>query len=389
MPFAQDVVDRLLVAKGLLAKIRFLPVARPDRISLAQSILTAHDAAELALAAIARHLNCLPASQKTYLMDLLSAIQKDQGGDIAHRDYFSQLNSVRIALKHQGIFPDPQQWYRVGERTYGYVSGWCQRYLGLSFDELDESALIVNQEVKEFYAKAMEAFRREQYKESLENLAYATDALFGSNQALRNLIVGKARAEDAIKLATFGVHANDYLALQEFLPSLVYERGREHKVVKWDQKKYGHPGNWRKIAAEFSLRTFVDVALRIQDADWIPGAIEFDFLYEHQITALVDGVEIIKEKGLTLQGPQERTVVKTLQKGESLRGQVSRTERPPALGLLGILGKEETTTLLIFGRDPSLWGEVQADKVRVTCVPQDDDLVRDFFPDLPEVEYEP
>jgi hypothetical protein len=166
MSLSQDVVDRLLVAKGLLAKIRFTPVAHPDRISLSQSILAAHDAAELASAAVARHLNCLPALQKTYLMDILSAIQKVPGAVIAGRDYFSQLNSVRNSLKHQGIFPDPQQWYRVGERTYDYVSEWCQRNLGLSLDELDESALIANQEVKEFYAKAIEAFQRSSIKKA-------------------------------------------------------------------------------------------------------------------------------------------------------------------------------------------------------------------------------
>ncbi len=235
---SQDVVDRLLVAKGLLAKIRYLPVARPDRISLAQAILSAHDAAELASAAIARHLNCLPASQKTYLMDILSAIQKEQG-NVPHRDYFSQLNSVRIAVKHQGIFPDPQQWYRVGERTYDYLSELCQQYLGLSLDDLDESALIKDREVKEWYDKAKNALQQGQYKESLEYLAYAAEALFKSNRALRNLTVGNPRAEDAIRLAAFGVHANDYLALQEFLPSLSFKPGQYNKgVVRWEQAKY-------------------------------------------------------------------------------------------------------------------------------------------------------
>jgi hypothetical protein len=44
---AQEVLDRLLVAKGLLSQIRDLPTTRPDRITLARQILTAHDAAEL------------------------------------------------------------------------------------------------------------------------------------------------------------------------------------------------------------------------------------------------------------------------------------------------------------------------------------------------------
>src|ERR1700693_797920 len=67
-PLRQDVLDRLLVAKGLLGPIRFAQPPRPDRISLARQILAAHDAAELALAAIARHLDSLPQSSQTYLM---------------------------------------------------------------------------------------------------------------------------------------------------------------------------------------------------------------------------------------------------------------------------------------------------------------------------------
>jgi hypothetical protein len=279
---SQDVVDQLLVSKGLLARIRFHPPADPDRISLAQAILTAHDAAELAIAAIARHLNVLPSAKQTYFMDYFPAIQKThQDGEVPGRDFFSKLNSVRVNIKHLGVFPDPQQWYRVGERTYDYVSGWCQQYLELSFEELDQSALIVDQSVKDFFDHSKNAFQQKQYKESLEYLAYAMQTLFNSNKALRNLVVGAPRAEDAIKLATFGVHANDYLALQEFLPGVI---NRENNLVTmWDQKKFGHPGNWREDAVEFALKTFIEVALRIQNATWIPGAIEFDSLYEHKI----------------------------------------------------------------------------------------------------------
>lgn len=390
MPPAQDVLDRLLVAKGLLAKIRFLPVAHPDRISLSQAILAAHDAAELASAAVARHLNCLPASQKTYLMEILSAISKDQGAAIAGRDYFSQVNSVRNGLKHQGIFPNPQQWYRVGEVTYGYVSEWCKRYLGFSLDDLDESRLISNPEVRGFYDKANESFKQGHYKESLEYLAYAAETLFRSNQALRNLSVGNPKAEDAIKLAAFGVHANDYLALQEFLPSLRYKPSQNRKVVKWEQGKYGHPGNWTKAAVEFSLKTFVDVALRIQDADQIPGAIEFDLLYKYKITALVDGVNIFREEPgagmIGIQNP-ERITIRTLNNGESiLCDELSHKVKPP---MNYFSGEEGTSVFSIVNLDQRIWGEVETNKVLVTCVPREGNFITKYFPGLPELDYKP
>lgn len=49
-------------------------------------------------------------------------------------------------------------------------------------------------------------------------------------------------------------------------------------------------------AAEFCIRTFLNVALRIQDAELTPSPTEFYLLYRHKITALKDGVEIWQEQ---------------------------------------------------------------------------------------------
>ncbi len=392
MSVTQEIIHRLLVAKGLLGKIRFLPIARPDRITLAQHILTAHDASELAAAAIAGHLGKSGKNEKLYLMDYLCLIKETHPAkDVVGRDFFRQLNQVRVAIKHYGNFPDPQLWQTVGERTWYYVSQWGQNYLGQSLDDLDESALIVDSEAKRHYDAAVKAFHRENYKETLEHLAFATNAVFESNRALRNLKVGVSQASDAIKLAAFGVHANDYLALQEFLPQLI-SGSNDKLAVKWEQDKYGHPANWTQLRTEFCLKTFVHVALRIQDADWIPGAIHFWEIYMHKITALVDGVEIFQMRGKgdilsqLVGGLTERVVVHTLRKGESLRGIVHRIDNNNSPNLPG---KEQKATFSITTIDePPLWGEVDADKVRATCVPKEDTIVQKYFPDLQEIDFD-
>jgi hypothetical protein len=290
-PLAQDVTERLLLTKDLLGRIRFSAVARPDRQTLASHILTAHDAAELALAAVARHVNRLPPSPQTYLMDYFPAIRQEHPErEVEGRDYFNQLNRVRTNIKHHGIFPDPQQWYRVGEKAYEYVSRWCEQYLGSPLDELDEASLIRNEEVKRHYANATVVYQKDNYRSVLEHLALAAHVLFLDNAGLTGLEVGVAKAGDAIKLSAFGVNGNDYLALQEFLPKVVVEVSHSEPSIKWNQGRFGHPGNWRKSAAQFCLATFVTIALRIQNAEWIPGAIEFPLLYEHKIEAIRDGV---------------------------------------------------------------------------------------------------
>jgi hypothetical protein len=388
MEASRDVVDRLLVAKGLLAPIRFSPAERPDRISLARSVLAAHDAAELALAAIAQHLGCSPDKGQDSLMHYFPCIQKKRCDEpIPGREYFSRLNMVRNAVKHKGVFPDPHDWYRAGGQTYDYISEWCQRYIESSLDDLDESALIATPEVREFCRKASAALAGERYKESLEQVAYACQTLFDSNQALRNLSVGTAKPEDAIKLAGFGVHANDYLALQEFLPSVVRGPNKTFEA-RWKQGQYGHPGNWRQDAAEFAIRTFIHVAVAVQDAYWIPGAIEFGTIHEYKVTAIADNVEVVGETRKSFVDMPKPGVVRTLQKGESI---LCREVQGTAWYLSRLFGGEEKKPTLLITGSPygSPTGEVEQDKVRVTCVPRKDGFVQEYFPNLREVDYKP
>jgi len=283
----QSVLDRLLMAKNLIEKIRSLPEANPDRYTIALHTLAAHDAAELAIAAVAHHVGSIPKPSEAYLMKYFSHIKKIHPNEgVAGQDYFSQLNDVRVGVKHKGIFPDPKQWLRVGDKVYSYISEWCSSYLKISFDELDESDMITDSDVKRQYDAARDALVRGAFKSALEALALGLYLLFDRNRALRSLHVGIPLAEDALKLSAFGVHANEFLMLQEFLPTVSYSTVDGKERVSWEREKYGHPANWRKDAVGFCLKTFVRVALCIQDAEWIPGPIDFETVYEHKVTAL-------------------------------------------------------------------------------------------------------
>jgi|GEM_PF-2327281 len=391
----QNVIDRLLIAKDFLDKIRFLPIANPDRYTTARNVLTSHDAAELAIAGIAHYLKLTPKSPQTYLMDYLTAISQKahQGDEVPGKDFFSQLNTARNGIKHSGVFPDPKQWYRVGENTHSHISECCKKYLDISFDDLDESDMLSDPEVKKLYDIAREKFSTADYKGVFETLAIALYSLFDSNQALRNLKVGIPRAEDAIKLSAFGVHANEFFALQEFLPRIYHNRASDRDEVGWDQEKFGHPANWRLATADFSLKTFIRIALCIQDAEFIPGAIEFDSVYEHKVTALVDNVEIVQKRDLSLTS-KEKEVERTLKKGESIRGKVTRKNSMSDLVddlvalKLGDKPKKHKKLLEFMSAEPLVSGDIEADKVRVTCVPKDHDWIRKRIPGLTELEYE-
>jgi hypothetical protein len=396
-----EVVQRLLLSKSLLARARFHPVAEPDAAFVAKEILTAHDAAELALGAIADQCNKLPPKDKCYLMDYFDSLKAlDPSGDIPGRPYFRQLNQARIAIKHTGNFPDPKQWARVGERVYEYVDDWCTRYLVISLDELDESALLTSAGVKRYLDSAKQAMAQQNYEEVLVRLGKALHTLFDENSALRGLRVGVARPEDAIRLTGFGVHANGFLALQEFLPEIAKESDGTLRH-KWKQGQFGHPANWREESGQFCLETFLDVALKVQSARWVPGALPFYIAYQHKITALTDGVKIESERrhlaGLgagpleTLLGKRTRQTYRTLSKGESILGRVvSRDPISQPEDSAGLGNSEEAYEIRFSSSGFEMMGIqlfVAARHVKVTCVPNE--FIRQYLPDLSEIDWEP
>jgi len=385
----QEVVERLLIAKAILAPIRFQPVGEPDRLAVATHILSAHDAAELAIAAFAAHVGRLPAKDKSYLMDYfetLASVYPDEA--VPGQAFFSQLNRVRVNFKHLGIIPDPKQWERVGERTYSYLSDLSIRYLSVSLDSVDESQLLSNEHVQTLFELSRQESERAEFKSSLECLGKALRELFKSNPALRNLAVGLPRADDAIRLAGFGVHANDFLVLQQFVP-MVSESSKGELEVSWNQSEYGHPGNWRAGNVEFCQRAFLDLAIKIQGAKWIPGAVHFVALYEHKCTAVRDGVKIWTTSGGTgpLYTDSVQRDIKILNKGEFVRGRAGFVGRTVA-DLLG-RNKVPGTIRIISEQLDAPFGDVLSTDVAVTCVPRESDLVAKYFPDLEEIEWRP
>jgi hypothetical protein len=145
--------------------------------------------------------------------------------------------------------------------------------LQIFFADLDESALLSDENVKCLYDRAKHSAAQREFKTALEEIALALSLVFEENSALRGLTAGDPSSDDAIKLSGFGVHANDFLALQQFLPQ-VGRYGNEKGVPQWKQSRFGHPGNWREQTVDFCLRTFVDVATKIQGARWVPGALD-------------------------------------------------------------------------------------------------------------------
>jgi len=398
MPLKPEVLDRLLLSKSFLEKIRFQPVAAHDRHTLAANIIAAHDAAELAIAGVCDQLGCLPQKGSSYLMDYFEPYKTAKGRDLYARDYFRNLNSARNSLTHQGLFPDAKQWSRVGETVFQHITKWCWDDLAESFSDLDESALLLDANVKRLYEEARLYASRADYKATLEHLAIALSIVFEQNAALRGFEAGRASTEDVIRVVGFGIHGNDFLALQQFLPR-ISRWGKNANVPHWTQSAFGHPGNWREDSAEICLRAFVDVAVKLQSAQWIPGPLSRDIVYDQQIEALRDGVEFWRlvpvgnPSGLweLVASEKKKETRQLLQRGEKLKARVRQSTAfsgSSAMALLGSSEKNEKVLSVTLLDTYELW-DVLASDVKVMCVPKDDETVKRYFPGLQEIDWEP
>ncbi len=398
MPLKPEVLDRLLLSKSFLEKIRFQPVAVHDRHTLAANIIAAHDAAELAIASVCDQLGCLPQKGASYLMDYFESYKKTRGNDLHAKEYFRNLNTARNSLKHQGLFPDAKQWSRVGEFVFQHITKWCWDDLQQSFAELDESALLLDADVKRLFDEAKESAGQGDFKGTLEKLALALSIVFKENSALRGFEAGNASTEDVIRVVGFGIHGNDFLALQQFLPH-ISRWGAGANTPQWKQSEFGHPGNWHESSAEFCLRTFVDVAVKLQGAQWVPGPVRRDILYDEQIEALRDGVEFWRDvpdsapansiAALMMGGGNtKREIRQVLRKGEKLRAIVRQATNAfyGGLGSSAMNGMLSVTPLGIDGFES--WN-VRASDVKVVCVPKEADYVKQYFEWLPEIDWEP
>ncbi len=400
-----EVLHRLLLAKSILSTGRSLS-GQSNAHLVAKQVLGAHDAADLVFAAIADQQNRLPPGNKDSMIQCLDAI--DISSD-RHKGYFKQLNDARNGLKHSGLLPNTTYWASVEPDVFEKLSNICVATLSTSLDDIDESSLLVNNQVRAHLVAAKTARISQDFKLVLEELAKALFFALEDAPGLERINVGRANAEDALKLTAFGVSANNFLQLQEFLPMVsTFPSGPDWQLdiegLLWKQSGFGHPGNWRDEVADFCISACLGVALRIQNAPPVPYAREFSDVYEYKLTAREDQVEVWEDLAdeeehraevFSGKARPSRIHKRFLRKGESVT--ISPHPRPLVsndVSLSGELIKRVRICdidngggigAMFSGRSKRAEFVNQAN-VNITCVPNE--LYRDWSPALPEIPWE-
>lgn len=289
MRLRKEVVNRLVLAKSILLPWTNVSGSQLNDHLIARQLLGAHDAADLVFAAIADQKGKLPATGRSpSMMECLGLL--DSKG-LRHAAYFKQLNEARNSLKHAGNLPNSQQWSSVAEDVLERLSNLCGSVLGKRLERISELELVFDDEVRGHLEIASQFRRNGSYDLALEEIGKALCLALQDQPDLWAIEVGKPKAEDALKLTAFGIGANDFLRLQEFLPE-VSKFFSEPFQIFWEQSKFGHPGNWRKEVVDFCLEQCRAIVIASQSSSSSPHAFPFEALYRYQVTAKEDAVEV-------------------------------------------------------------------------------------------------
>jgi hypothetical protein len=382
-----DVAIRLVSAKQFLVASAGQLTPNSDAVLVGKMILTAHDAAELAVAAIANHLGVeLP--DRTYLTGYPALIERQLSVQtFPGKEFLRQLDRVRTSFKHHGIRPNSADWFRVIEKTWDWVEQWCATYLGMSLEDIDLAQLIENSRVKDLYLAAKNEYEGNNFEAALENLAKGLYLTLDRFPGITFPVLGERNAEHALLLSAFGVRPSDFLRIQELLPSVA--KTKEGVLVpKWNFRGTGNWANWTRDNVEFCLEALVDIAIKVQHAPRLPIVFEFSWVFDDVITATSDDIELwqIKWEG---QWPMARqsgtTVVKRLKKGESLRCRLVEPaiEFPSFAALSGQQPIDTSGSVQVRSDEiDGNWAFVERSQVEISCAPKDSPWIRELCPHL-------
>jgi hypothetical protein len=385
----EDVVRRLLVSKRFL-EVGGLLTPDSDAAAVGSAVLAAHDAAELALNAIASHLN-VQVKEHVTMFGYVEAI--DRSGRVPQplsgRPLLGRLNAARRGLKHNGVFPNASDWYRILDLTREVVDAWCATHLdGLKLDDIDLAVLIEDPEVRKLHGDARLFFDAGRYREALEAIGRAHFLLIrGMPGTTFFLGLHGPDTNRALAASAYGVRPSDLLNLEGFLPNV--SQVRDGTIdIEWDSRARGHEGNWREDAVGYCLEVFVDVAIKLQHARPVPIPWPFVVIFDDVIRAKRDGVPIWKDKveGLPpLQRVVGRENVAVLNQGEELRGHLPVSKKSGFESVLQPKGDDTEDVLdFYFENDQgrSVFARVLKSDVDILSRPKDSPELRGALPHL-------
>lgn len=150
--------------------------ARTVEVYDGMAVSMAHDAVEHLLWTIIRDAN-LAVPRRADFDELKAAVSKyfDESvrKRLPHDNRLKQLNSVRVAYKHQGLLPNRIEVERLLATSRSFVEESLVDVYGLALGELSEADLVVNAELKAEISAYFDALKADEMRAASEHLAWA------------------------------------------------------------------------------------------------------------------------------------------------------------------------------------------------------------------------
>lgn len=328
----QTLLNRLVAARHLLESCGPSLTISSPQLLLAQKLLAAHDAVELVFSALSSIPGATPLGRDGQInkdpsfMDLSravvkAAIETGKVDDRAQIKTLQDLADARKVFKHSGLIIDSRENGHLFDNTITILDEVTVALVGVSVSNVDRSSAIQNDSARYHFERAREAIHGEQFKNSLEQVAFGLSSAF-----LRTpFMAGKPDSEDALLLSGYGIDPSSFLALQRLLPLASHMEAEP----RWDLRKFGHAANWTKENAEFCLQVAVDLVAKLERAIQQPQAMDFYDHYEDVIEIMVDNPTVFFSKRFFYSNdPMNERQVSQFSRGDKIRGRATgRTDR--------------------------------------------------------------
>jgi hypothetical protein len=276
-----------------------------DPLAVAQKILVCHDTSELVFCALSSHIGAKPLDAKgnpirlikdaTFMVLAIAVIEKIYGEEDDRvslaTELLDEMNRYRVAFKHFGTLPNVASSWHIFADVTSLLDDLCDRSIGSPLLDVDQTAAIQVENVKEDFRRARAFAESGQYREALEVISLTLhDSFWSAN--LPNLVTpGKALTEDALLLSGRGIDPASFLTMQKIIPTT-----HDGETVEWILRETGHSENWTAENVEFCLKTAISCVVKLQSAQAIPVPRDFYHWFDDVIEIAVDAPDILLDR---------------------------------------------------------------------------------------------
>jgi hypothetical protein len=189
MPLQQQI---LLKSLGFIRYMYEMAVqqSRQSGHRRATSILTFHDAVEMALVLGLRHHDARPQQRQNFMQywDELERIDIH----VTQRGTMQALNDVRVNLKHRVIMPAPSEIESARVHVHDFFVDNIPIMFGLHLKDASLVPMVSYVEAKEHLEQAEVYVRRQSYKEGITEIAFAFHALIEEYERQMSSVYGRS-----------------------------------------------------------------------------------------------------------------------------------------------------------------------------------------------------